>query len=340
MKKILLALGIVFLGLAILLAWFVPSAFIGAPADVTVSFTIPKGADIGDVAGELARKGVIASSFGYKLFSYIDRSATQPKAGEYAIPPGTSYREIARKLALGPARDEISIRILEGLTIDEAGLELAKWGVGQRAYSDLVGMSGNKKPFSSQLRQEFGFLKELPADASLEGYLYPETYRVWRDQLPLGFVLKQLQEFRKQTEGFVEEAAKQGRSFREVVILASMLEKEGRTSEERRMIAGIFMNRMKIGMRLQADSTVNYVTGAGRSRVTLKDLEVDSPYNTYRNEGLPPGPICNPSKASLEAALRPTASEYYFYLHDESGKIYYAKNAEEHKVNRWKAYGE
>jgi UPF0755 protein len=340
MKKILLLIGLVFLALAIFLAWFVPSAFIGTPTQSSVPVQIPEKATSDQVAKLLADKGIIVSSLGYRLYALLDAQAGHAVVGEYAVTPGASYRSLARQLALGPTRDEITIRILEGSRLRDIGQELVKWQVTGASFRDLAGDAQASKPFSSALRNQFPFLKALPSDATLEGYLYPDTYRVWKDQLPLGFVLKLLNEFGKKTEGYEAQATSQSRTLHEVVILASMLEKEGRTADEKKMIAGIFLNRLKIGMRLQSDATVNYVTNAGRARPTLEDLEADSPYNTYRHDGLPPGPICNPGQDSLEAALHPTPNGFYYYLHDNDGKIYYAKTAEEHKANRAKAYGE
>lgn len=339
MKKILFLIGLVILAGAIFLAWFLPSAYIGSLANTSVPLQIPENSTAGSVAELLSKKGIILSPLGYKIFSYIDAGARYPRAGDYAVFPGSSYRTLARQFSLGPSRDEITIRILEGASLQDIGLEVGKWGVTARAFADLVGDVKQGKAFSAPLRQQFEFLKDLPAKASLEGYLFPDTYRVWKDQLPLGFVLKQLQEFDKQTEGYAADATKQGRKLDEVVTLASMVEKEGKTLDEKKMIAGIFLNRLKVGMRLQSDATVNYVTNAGRARPSLDDLEVDSPYNTYRHDGLPPGPICNPGKDSLEASLHPTSNDYYYYLHDDSGKIYYAKTIEEHKANRIKAFG-
>ncbi|MDD5438293.1 MAG: endolytic transglycosylase MltG [Patescibacteria group bacterium] len=335
MKKIIFLLGILILALAIFSAWFIPSAFIGSPVSTSMPFSVPENAAAASMADLLAQKGIIVSSVGYKIFSYLDVNARHPKPGDYAVYPGSSYRALAKQFALGPARDEISIRILEGSTNQDVGQELGKWGVTTREFTDLTGDAKLKKGFSPALRQQFDFLKDLPANATLEGYLFPDTYRVWKDQLPLGFVLKQLQEFKKQTEGYATSA----RSLKDLVILASLVEKEGRTTEERKMIAGILLNRLEGGMRLQLDSTVNYATGGNKPRVSLEDLEVVSPYNTYKHDGLPPGPICNPGKDSLEAASHPTPSDYYYYLHDDSGKIYYAKTIEEHKANRIKAYG-
>jgi peptidoglycan lytic transglycosylase G len=340
MKKFLFLLGILLLILGIFTAWFFPAAYIGAPAEFTVKITIPKDSSVSDVALLLNQKGIITSSYGYQLFAIVDEAARRTMVGEYDLAPGSSYQQIARQISLGPKRNEISLQFIEGQTLDDWQSKLLLQGVSATSTSDLVGDTRAGKSFTKGLEEQFDFLKDLPEGTSLEGYLFPNTYRVWKDQLPLGVALKQLNEFENQIEGFADEAAKQGRTLHEVVTLASIVEKEGRSPEERRNIARIFLNRLKIGMRLQSDATVNYVTGDNNPRPTLNDLDTASPYNTYKNTGLPPGPICNPGKDALDAALNPADNNYYFYLHDEEGNIYYAKNAEGHKVNRWKAYGE
>lgn len=339
MKKIALSLGVVFLLSAGFLAWFVPPAFFGTPGSTMVSVNLPEGVDAKQTAEILSHKGIIVSARGYKIYAMIDRQADKPKSGVYTVTPGASYRDLARVFVLGPKRDEISIRILEGQTLNDVAQEMMNWNVPLDEFGDLAGDRDSGKSFAPALREQFKFLASLPQDATLEGYLFPDTYRVWKDQLPLGFVLKQLQAFDKNVRDLAEQVGQSGRDWHEVVILASLVEKEGRTPEERRLIAGIIQNRLKIGMRLQLDSTINYLTGSGRARSSLEDLEMESPYNTYKNAGLPPGPICNPGKDSLEAALNPRISDYYFYLHDDQGNIYYARNLEEHKVNRYKAYG-
>lgn len=339
-KTILLFVGLLVIVGGIFLAWFVPTAFFGKPTQQTVKIIVLEHGTSDDVAQTLADKGAIVSSFGYRFYAMLDATARYPKPGDYDVALGSSYRAIARQLALGPTRNETEFKLLEGATVlDETNLLISR-GVSIISVGDLVGDPSRNKPFAAALRQQYDFLKDLPSDATLEGYLFPDTYRVWKDQLPLGLVLKQLNRFAEVTDGFAEQAKKQGRSFAEVVTLASIVEKEGRTTEERRMIAQIFLNRIKGGMRLQSDATVNYATKANRARPTLDDLQNDSPYNTYRHDGLPPGPICNPGKDSLEAALNPTPNDYYYYLHDDTGKIYYAKTIEEHRVNRAKAYGE
>jgi len=340
MRKLLLSVGLIFIGLAIFAAWFVPSAFFGSPTGVKVRLEIPSDATADKIGEMLVSRGIIASSLGYRVYAYIDATAQHPRSGFYDVVPGSSYRSLARQFALGPSRDEFSFRLLEGQSLDDETAELLKLGVSATSVQDLIGDAHADKSFARALRQQYPFLKDLPDNASLEGYLFPDTYRVWKDQLPLGLVLKQLQTFSDKTSGMADEAVKQGRTFKDVMALASIVEKEGRTSEEKKVIAGIFLNRIKAGMRLQSDATVNYATRANRARPTLDDLNVESPYNTYRNDGLPPGPICNPGLDSIQAALNPTPSDYLYYLHDDQGKVYYAKTIDGHRENRRKAYNE
>ncbi len=339
-RRIVWFIGICLFIAAAFAAWFMPQAYRDLPTGDAKSFEVKAGTSLGQVADRLEGDQIIQSALAYKIYSRMDSRALQVKPGVYSLIPGTSFRSLAQQLSLGPERDETSVRFIEGQDLEDYIVLLGEYGISETEARDLVGDPFAGKPFAPALREEFSFLKSLPANASLEGYVFPNTYRVWKDQLPLGLLLKQLNAFETVTEGYAEDAKSQGRDLREVVILASIVEEEGRNPEERRMIAGVFFNRIKIGMRLQSDATVNYVTKAGRARPTYEDLEADSPYNTYKNDGLPPAPICNPGEEALEAALHPAEHDYYFYLHDEDGNIYYARNIEEHKKNRWKAYGE
>ena len=132
----------------------------------------------------------------------------------------------------------------------------------------------------------------------------------------------------------------QGKTVHEIITIASIVEREVAGEADRKIVAGIFLRRLREGMPLQSDATVNYVTKGGRARPTYTDLEADSPYNTYRNKGIPPGPISNPGDASIDAVLHPDDQGYRFFLTDDNGKAYYGKNFDEHKQNRRKVYGE
>ncbi|MFA6525976.1 MAG: endolytic transglycosylase MltG [Candidatus Buchananbacteria bacterium] len=189
----------------------------------------------------------------------------------------------------------------------------------------------------SNWRDEYIFLKD-PKIKSLEGFLYPDTYNIFTDVTAEDIIKKLLDEFDdKVTDKMRADLKAQNRSLFDVVILASILEREISNKpafdSDRAIVADIFWKRLSIGMGLQSDATVNYITGKTSTRPTLKDLEIDSPYNTYKYRGLPPGPINNPSLASLMAVIYPAKNDYYYFLTDETGKAYFAKTYEEHLSN-------
>jgi UPF0755 protein len=191
---------------------------------------------------------------------------------------------------------------------------------------------------AERFADDYPFLKGLSKDATLEGYLFPDTYRVYKDQLPDALFRKQLDAFALQTSGFEGVATSSGRTLRDVVTLASILEKEVVNDADRPTVAGIFTHRLEEGMRLQSDAVLMYVLQPG-SKIADEVRTNESPYNTYLYKGLPPGPISNPGKASLDAALHPAKTDYLYFLTDDSGKTYFAKTLEEHVANQHKAFG-
>ncbi|MBU2509366.1 MAG: endolytic transglycosylase MltG [Patescibacteria group bacterium] len=329
MKK-LFTLAIIIIAALAAFFWFVPAAWISfsLPNTPNTRIEITEGLTADRVADLLVEKGIIASAFKYKIFARINSDAGSPMTGEYDLKAGMNFKRIARILALGPVRKELSVRIIEGWTIYDIEKALIELGVEVRP-SDFL---------AERFEDDFEFLKDLPKDATLEGYLYPDTYRVWEDELPDALFRRQLQEFRLKTVGYDDEAKRQGRTFHDIVILASIVEKEARHDEDRPIISGIFMNRLNIGMALQSDATLNYVTRSGRDRGTAEDLANESPYNSYKYRGLPPGPIGNPGKPSLDAAMNPTDTAYWYFLTDEDGKAYFARTLDEHSQNRYKAF--
>lgn len=324
-------------------AWFgfewVNEAYWAVPVGAVKSIEIPQGADGMTVAQILQSAGIIESATRYRLYGRIDDAVGRARAGAYQIRPGTNYREIARVLALGPARDEVQVTIIEGETIDQLVDQLkAEQKIDPVDTVRVTGRSLDRVPFDAALRDTYPFLSSLPRERSLEGYLFPNTYRVWADQLPEGLIAKQLDEFQKRFA-----AAKPGsqssplKSLDEVIILASIVQDEVRSEADMRLVAGLFLNRLRDGMALQSDATLNYLTGSGRARATSRDLSIDSPWNTYKYRGLPPSPIGNPGEAAIKAVLDPEPSEYRYFLTDDAGKTYYGRTLDEHIANRQKA---
>jgi len=319
---------------------FIQQAYIGkVVAGAPIHIQIEQGLAPEGVARLLEKEGIISSAFLYKIYGRFDRAYERPKAGEYDIRSQTSFQAIAKTLAKGPARREVQIRIIEGWSVNDIIDHLQKTeGIDPAVTASLVGQSVNKKSFDPALRSAFPFLDSLPTERSLEGYLFPDTYRVWADQLPDALIKKQLQEFQSRfADANISSDVAPLKTLDDVVILASLVQREVRDPQDMRIVAGIFLNRLKAGMRLQSDATVSYLTGSGNARSTPADLQIDSPYNSYRNAGLPPSPVGNPSEDALRAVLAPEKTNYYYFLTDRDGAVLYGRTFEEHQQNRIKA---
>jgi UPF0755 protein len=191
---------------------------------------------------------------------------------------------------------------------------------------------GKSQISSTDLAQTFSFLRERPRGATLEGFLFPDTYRIWRDANIKDVVSKMLANFdEKISPDLREEIHHTKRSLFEIVTMASLVEKEVADESDRKIVADILWKRLDLGIPLQVDATVNYVTGK-KGSPNASDLTTKSPYNTYQNRGLPPGPIANPGLGAILAALRPTRNPYLYYLSTPEGTTIFSRSLEEHNI--------
>ena len=212
--------------------------------------------------------------------------------------------------------------------------ELTNRGFDGGAFLSLV----NNPP--AETTSQFASLSDKPQGATLEGYLFPDTYYFSKDATPAGILKKILNNTDTQISVDVVSAAKiQNKSIFQVLTMASMIEKEVKTDADRAVVSGIFWNRIAAGQALQSDATLTYVLGDKNSAHNGADLTLDSPYNSYVNKGLPPGPISNPGLASIIAALHPQTTDYNYFLSDpKTGQTVFAKTFAEHVANKAK-YG-
>jgi UPF0755 protein len=331
---LLIVVGVIFASVFINASWLSKEEA-GAP----ISIKIDSKMTVSEVRSALSGVGLV-SSIMYHLYGKIDASVDEPKAGTYEFRKGISYQEIARTIHRGPIRTEKTVRLVEGKTIDENGEALKNSGYDAVAYWALTGRSRNVAPFDSELVESYPFLSSIPMNQSLEGYLFPDTYTLFEDQIPHDLVGVQLDTFQKKVvKPLSEKQLASGMSWHEIITLASVVESEVRTPEDRKIVADLFLRRMKKGMRLQSDATLNYVMDYRNDRPTAEDLAIQSPYNTYDNDGLPPGPISNPSFSSIDAVLNPTPTNYYYFLTDQKGNVYYAVTYDEHLSNKYRVYG-
>lgn len=249
-------------------------------------------------------------------------------------------------------RPEYTIQIIEGWTnhdINQYFNRLGKWPETD-FYSTVGKMSDDecydktkKSKMTPDWSARFTFLKDKPDCASLEGYLFPDTYRLFASSSAEEAVEKMLQNFdNKLTPELRAEIKAQGKTIFSVLTMASIIEKEApinyneKDNDEARIISGIFWHRLKIGQRLESDATLSYLLKDNQPQHSGQELEVDSPYNTYRYKNLPPGPICNPGLVAIKAAIYPISTNYNYFLTTlTTGKVFYARTYEEHLNNKY-----
>ncbi len=303
----------------------------------TILFVVQQGAGAKTIAESLEKAGLIRSPkyFLFTVWSRGDQAAF--KAGTYELTPSMSTREIEAYLAKGdPVSNETSVTLLEGWTLDDMGDHLQSIGIASREeFAAEAGQSAKTASGLPDWEASYPVLKGRPSGASLEGYLFPDTYRIYADGGAKPLVRRMLQNFEdKLTPELRAEIKTTGRSIHEIVTMASIIEMEVRGDEERAMVSDIFWKRVDAGRGLEADSTVNYITGHSKPSVSYEETRIDHPWNTYKYRGLPPGPIGNPSLSSIIAAIRPKPNDYWYFLTDPEGRVWYGRTLDEHNENR------
>ncbi len=287
------------------------------------TFVVERHATLGQVARILQREGFIPSGFALRVYARLSGNANMLKAGEYEVESGLRPIDILDLLNSGRVKS-YWLTIPEGKWVNEIDPLLAThWPRQQAAFRALASQPGywqQKVPFP------------LPVN-SLEGYLFPDTYLLGKDSSAQQIVAALLDGFTRRCYAeYTARPPRDGRTLAEVVTLASLVEAEAKVDAERPIIAGVYMNRLRRGMRLQCDATVLYAHRQRLTRVLYRDLEIDSPYNTYRYPGLPAGPICNPGLRSFSAALHPADVSYLYYVARGDGTHIFSHTQAEHEA--------
>lgn len=245
-------------------------------------------------------------------------------------------------------KEEKTLKILEGWTIEDVRDYLVELGFAESDFNSLVGKAkvdyrkGGTYPMD--FSERFAFLADKPEYYSLEGFLFPDTYRVYASANTEDVIVKMLENFDKKLRPELrEEIARQGKSIYEIITMASLIEKEAPIdysdpeNKDARIVSGIFWGRLAIGQALESDATLSYWFKDTNPAHSGEELLVDTPYNSYKYRGLPPTPICNPGIRAIEAAIYPIESDYNYFLTDLKGRnIYYAKTYQEHLNNKYK----
>jgi UPF0755 protein len=288
-----------------------------------VTVLIPPGTGAAQASSLLQKRGVIHSARVFLWYARWRGDASRIKAGEYHLSPDMTAAQILDRLMRGGSdADDRTVTIPEGFTLAQIADALYEKGViaDRKAFLRIV--RSRKPPLNAPF--------PLPK-VGLEGYLYPETYRFLPRSKPQGVAQAMLDAFTKEFyEPNREAVAGSGYSLHEIVTIASLIEREAEVPQDRARVAGVIVNRLKKKMRLDIDATVLYALGHHKDRVLYKDLQVNSPYNTYRRAGLPPGPIASPGKASLEAALNPERHDYLYYVAAPDGSHVFTRTYAEH----------
>lgn len=272
----------------------------------TVRVEIARGASTAAVGRALAEKGVVANATMFGLQVRSEGAASNLKPGVYEFTTGSDYASVISALQAGPTIVYHSLAIPEGWTIPQVA----------RRVQDKTGISAAEFERIAATRAsdfDFAFL-EGASGGSLEGYLFPKTYRVRQGSTAADVIRMMLAQYERETTGLdLSYAKSRNLTPRDVLIVASIIEREARVPTDRPLVASVVYNRLKRRMRLEMCATVQYVLG-GKPKLSYADLKVDSPYNTYEHAGLPPGPICSPGLASIRAAASPASTKYLYYV--------------------------
>lgn len=274
------------------------------PPGTKIRVTIKSGFSTSQIAEILTRKKLIPHPLVFKLIVKYNNVERKLIAGEYDFRSGMSLTEIIQALKKGPVRKIYKVTIPEGLTINQtADLIAQKTKVDEEEFKQLA--TTGAKNF------KYEFLVSNPS-VSLEGYLFPKTYEILEKSSVSDIINIMLAQFARETASL--ELGLTKLTKHQVVIIASLIEREAKIAEERGLIAAVIYNRLQRMMPLQIDATVQYALPTWKMKLTREDLKVDSPYNTYMYPGLPPGPIANPGLASIKAALNPAKVDYLYYV--------------------------
>jgi len=280
-----------------------------------VTFVIPKGQSVTAIGQRLTDAGLIRHPLAFRFVTWRSNLSNKLQAGSFKISPSMSTAQIADKLTQGS--NDVWITVLEGWRVEE--------------IAEMI----ERQEFSEFDQAEF-----LALAKPEEGYLFPDTYLIQKSATAKTF----FQLFRntfaeKVEEDLAAEIDASGRSLEDIVTIASIVEREASDPDQMRTVAGILWNRIKLGMGLNVDATLQYIRGYDTAQQAwwtpplIADKESTSPFNTYKYMGLPPHPIANPSLEALKASMNPRASNYLYYIHDTKGQIHFAETLPEHNAN-------
>lgn len=301
---------------------------IGRPANSAGLFEVKPGQSLSQIGTNLVDQKFLNNKYPFYFYVLLTGKENNLKAGYYLFSVKDNFITIARKLIYGD-NYKIKITFPEGSSLKDIEKKLNesgfvfKTGIGDFSIKDF--------------KEDFNFLSDAPDKATLEGYLFPDTYFFNPNMTEQEIVKVFLENFDKKfTDDMRTEAKKQNKKIFNIVTMASVIEKEVITQEDKKLVSGIFWERIRIGQPLQSCATTAYILGVNKKQYSYEDTRVPSPYNTYLNRGLPVGPISNPGIESIISSLYPKISDYLYYLSTPEGKTVFSKTYEEHNIAKAK----
>jgi len=333
-KKIIIILAI-FISLLFIAVIYVQSE-INSPHNIQDNikkdFVIQNGESVQQIADNLQSEHLINNACFFKVYVWKENLANKLQAGSYELSPAMTISEITDLFIGGKIKSaEIKITIPEGFLNKE---------IDERLTSNNLIKKGEFIKFDENNDldlSEYEFLGDKSEIVGLQGYYFPDTYIYYKDSTVENIAKKMLDNFdQKLTQDLREEIKKQDKTIFEIIILASIIEKEAGFVEDMGKVASVFQNRLDIGKALESDATINYITGSGRTRSTYDDLKIDSSYNTYKYPGLPPAPISNPGINAIKAAIYPAKTNYFYFLTAKNGESFFSITYDEHLKNKSK----
>lgn len=310
-------------------------------SNLTTQFEIKDGVSKWDIGDQLAQQNLIKNKYYFYYFVWKNK-ANKMQAGVYEIAPNQTIGQMVEKFSKG----EIVIKTAK-LTIPEGFTNkkiIARLRESRPLLADefesIVSCQCINLPECQcdRFSEKYSFLKEIPKNVDMEGFLFPDTYNIEKEDTGATLVSKFLNNFEKKITLEMETAIKeQKKSLYQIITMASLIEKEAQKDEDKKIVAGVFWQRIKDQHPLQSCATLAYITGQDKEQFSLDDTKIESPYNTYLNAGLPVGPVSNPGLSSINAAIYPTDTDFYFFLTDpETKEMIYSKTGTEHEENKGK----
>ncbi|MBM3266683.1 MAG: endolytic transglycosylase MltG [Candidatus Sericytochromatia bacterium] len=288
------------------------------------AFEVARGESFRQVAAKLEAEGFIRNAAAFRLLGEVRGAGRKIKAGFYSLSRTLAAADVLTVLTASGG-DQVRVTIPEGWELRQIAAGLARKGVA--GADEFLAAATDPAPYQSR----FAWLALLPAGATLEGFLFPDTYMVAAGMPVRSLIEMMLARFEQVAWAEIKDRAEPLPPF-ESVVLASIVEREAARAQERPLIAGIYLNRLRLGMKLGADPTVEYALGRRQDaehNLTYADIAIESPYNTYKHKGLPPGPIANPGLASLRAVLRPERTEYLYFVARGDGSHEFSRSYRE-----------